>query len=309
MQTRRFGKTNFDVSVLGFGAAPAAFLNTEPTAAAALVNLMLDAGVNLLDTAAMYPGSEAFIGEHLAHRRDDYILVSKCGTKVSESTAAPWTPQLVADSVERALKLLKTDVIDVMLLHSCDLATLQKGDALAELVKARDAGKIRHVGYSGDNEAAAFAAGLPDVAVIETSINIVDQVNIDTVLPAAGKNDIGVIVKRPIANACWRPKEAFRGFYGNYAKPYIERFDKMNLSPEQLGFAGDDVQEHWPEIAIRFTLSFPEVSTAIIGTTNPANAQANLGYVARGPLPSGAVETLRSAFRAGNTEGKWTGQT
>ena len=74
--------------------------------------------------------------------------------------------------------LYRHSVVDVMLLHSCDLATLQKGEALGALVKARDAGKIRFAGYSGDNEAAAWAAAHPDIAVLETSISIADQRNI-----------------------------------------------------------------------------------------------------------------------------------
>jgi aryl-alcohol dehydrogenase-like predicted oxidoreductase len=274
-----------------------------------MLNAMLDAGVNVVDTAAMYPGSEAFIGQHLAGRRKDYLLVSKCGTKVAEIDAPPWSAELIARSVDRALNLTKAGVLDVMLLHSCDLATLRKGDALGELVKARDAGKVRFVGYSGDNETAGYAASLPDVAVIETSINIVDQVNIDKVLPAAESHDVGIIAKRPIANACWRPKEAHTGIYANYNKPYIERFEKLGLTPADLGFADADPARAWPEIALRFTLSFPQVGTAIIGTTNPDNARANLGYAERGPLPATTVEALRAAFKTADPTGQWSGQT
>src|SRR5208282_5869656 len=101
--------------------------------------------------------------------------------------AEPWSPDLISQTIDRSLRLLKTDVLDVMLLHSCDLETLKKGDALGALVQARAAGKIRFAGYSGDNDAAAYAAAHPDVAVIETSINLVDQANLDLVLPVAQK--------------------------------------------------------------------------------------------------------------------------
>ena len=70
---------------------------------------------------------------------------------------------------------------------------------MAALAKARAAGKIRFLGYSGDNDAAAYAAGLPEVDVLEMSINICDQANLETALPAARKRDLGVLVKRPIA--------------------------------------------------------------------------------------------------------------
>lgn len=297
-----------DVSVLGYGAAPAAFLASEQQRTADMIGSLLDAGMNVIDTAAMYPGSEEFLGKHLSHRRRDFVLVDKCGTKVPEIEAPPWSAALVAQSVDRALRLLKTDVIDVMLLHSCDLATLKKGEALAELVKAREAGKLRFVGYSGDNEAAAYAATLPDVAVIETSVNVVDQANIDAVLPLAQKNGIGIIAKRPIANAAWKDLSAQPGMYKSYAKEYTERLAKLGVSPGDVGFVGDPAAA-WPEVALRFTLSFPQVSTAIIGTTKLENAQKNIAYAAKGPLPAEVVETLRAAFRRADPQGQWKGQT
>src|SRR5947207_1429600 len=152
-----FGRTGFQVSRLGFGAAPAAYLDTEEQRAIAVINRLLDAGVKVIDTAASYPGSEEFLGRHFSARRKDFVLISKCGSKIPESDAPAWSAPLIKASVDRSLRLLKTDKIDVMLLHSCDLKTLQKGEALGALVEARNAGKIRFAGYSGDNDAAAWA--------------------------------------------------------------------------------------------------------------------------------------------------------
>src|SRR5690606_30609500 len=117
--------------------------------------------------------------------------------------------------------------------------TLKKGEALGALVKARDAGKIRFAGYSGDNEAVAWAAAQPDIAVIETSVNIVDQINIDKVLPVAVKHNVGVLAKRPIANAAWRDASEQKSFYKDYTKVYYERFAAMKLSITDLGFPAD----------------------------------------------------------------------
>jgi aryl-alcohol dehydrogenase-like predicted oxidoreductase len=264
--------------------------------------------VNLIDTALMYPGSEEFIGNHLSHRRSDYIIVSKCGGKVPGVDAKEWTPAVISAAVDRALRLLKTDRLDVMLLHSCDLKTLQADDCLEALVQARDAGKIGFAGYSGDNEAAEFAAKLPDIAVIETSVNIVDQHNIDVVLPVARQNDVGIIAKRPIANAAWKPIDQHLGLYKTYARTYVERFAKLGLTPSDLGFDGSPEQV-WPEIALRFTLSFPEVNVAIVGTTNVANALRNVEVVEKGPLPADAVEKLRDAFVRAQGSDRWLGQT
>lgn len=307
MNHRKLGRTGLTVSPLGFGAAPAAFLKTEQEAAARLINDLLDRSLNVIDTAAAYPGIEKFIGEHLAARRGDYVLVSKCGNvKVPGVDAPTWSPALIEASVERSLRETKAGHIDVMLLHSCDLDTLKKGEAIAALVRAKEAGKIKHIGYSGDNEAAAHAATLPEIEVIETSVNYVDQANVDAVLPVARQHDVGIIAKRPIANAAWRGETGRAGIYVNYVKEYLRRHEAMTLDPAALGFAADE----WPDVALRFTLSFPEVSTAIVGTTNAANALRNLDAAEKGALDPAIVERLRAAFRAAATDAsQWTGQT
>jgi aryl-alcohol dehydrogenase-like predicted oxidoreductase len=306
MNKRTFGKTGFEVTSLGFGAAPVAFLAADQDRAAQVINQLLDAGVNLIDTAASYPGSESFLGQRFSHRRNEFVLVSKCGQRIAESASGPWAGETIQATVDRALRQLRTDHVDVMLLHSCDLKVLQKGEALGALVKARDAGKIKFAGYSGDNEVAAYAATLPDIAVIETSISIADQINIDRVLPKAVENNIGVLAKRPIANSAWRT--TLPGMYANYAKVYIDRLEKMGIDPAELGIPGA-AETAWPELALRFTLSQPGVHTAIIGTTNPENAAANVAHAVKGPLPADVVEKIRGAFKKADPEGKWSGQT
>ena len=306
MNKRSFGRTGYEVTPLGFGAAPVAYLKTEQDQAARVVHQLLDAGVNLIDTAASYPGSETFLGEQVSDRRDDFILVSKCGQKIPESDSPPWSAVTITATVDRALRQLRTDHLDVMLLHSCSLDVLQKGEALGALAEAREAGKIRFAGYSGDNEAAAYAAELSDIVVIETSISLADQYNIDVVLPKAVKNRVGILAKRPIANSAWRP--TLPGMYQKYAQVYVDRLAKMKLVPAALGIDGPPEQA-WPELALRFTLSQPGVHTAIIGTTNPGNAELNLKLAAKPPLPSEAIDKIRKAFSTAQGEETWTGQT
>src|SRR3954468_17522256 len=195
MRKVTFGKTGLAVSPLGFGAAPIGYLDTDRQRVAKILNLLLDSGVNLIDTAANYPGAEEAIAATVGGRRDQFVVVSKCGTKLPDLDEPAWSAANVTKTVDRSLRRLNTDRLDVMLLHSCDQGTLRKGEALGALVKARDAGKVRFVGYSGDNEAAEYAASLPDVAVVQTSINLADQSNIDRVLPAARAHDVGVMAK------------------------------------------------------------------------------------------------------------------
>lgn len=309
MQRRRFGKTGLEVSVLGFGGAPVGFLETGQNEVAEILNNLLDQGVNLIDTAAAYAGSEEMIGKTIGHRRDEFILVSKCGRASDDLAGEAWSATVIENTVDRALRRLQTDHLDVMLLHSCDLATLQKGEAVAALVKAREAGKIRFLGYAGDNDAAVHAAGLADVAVIETSVNICDQANIDNVLARCRQNDVGVISKRSIANAAWKGAAQQRGMYVNYAETYAQRLAEMAITPQDLGFPGEASQA-WPEIALRFTLAQPGLSTAIIGTTKASHVEINIAAAALGPLPDNCVTELRAAFqRAEAAAGEqWLGQ-
>jgi aryl-alcohol dehydrogenase-like predicted oxidoreductase len=307
MRKVRFGRTGQAVSVLGFGAAPVGFLRTERERVGQMLDSLLDAGMNLIDTAANYEGAEEVIAETVGGRRDEYVLVSKCGPKLPDLDERAWSPELIARTVDRSLRRLRTDRLDVMLLHSCDLRTLQVGDALGALVRAREAGKVRFVGYSGDNEAAAYAAALPDVAVVETSVSVADQANIHSVLPACVRHDVGVLAKRPLANAAWKDIDEQPGMYKSYARTYTDRLAKMRLDPAALDFSGPP-QQAWPELALRFTLSQPGVHCAIIGTTNPENARTNLAAAEKGPLPPDAVRRVRQAFRAADPKGEWTGQ-
>lgn len=306
MLRKPFGKTGYSISPLGFGAAPVGYLKIEQDRVTSILNLLLDAGVNLIDSAASYPGSEQAIAKAVGHRRNEFVLVSKCGSKLPDVAGTPWSPDLITATVDRALRNLQMDHLDVMLLHSCDEAVLRQGDALGALLKARDAGKIRFAGYSGDNAAAAYAAGIADIAVIETSVNIADQVNIELVLPVAAQNQQGVLAKRPIANAAWKDLEDQRGLYKSYAKTYHDRLKRMLLYPAKLGFTGPNA---WSELALRFTLSQPGVNCAIIGTTNPDNAYTNIAVAERGPLPPEVVAEIRGAFRNADPAGAWAGQT
>lgn len=293
MQQRILGRTGLSVSALGFGSAPVGFLLTEQRQVTGVLNRLLDRGVNVIDTAAAYDGSEEAIGKAVSHRRADYVLISKCGQSFAGLPGEAWSAELITATVDRALRRLQTDHIDVMLLHSCGLNVLRNGAALEALVKAREAGKISFAGYSGDNEEAAFAATFPDIAVIEASINVCDQANLASLLPLTQKQNIGIVAKRPIANGAWRLPEQQSGLYREYARPYHERFKAMGLRTEDLGVPDRD----WARLALLFTLSQPGVHTAIVGTTSPENALRNVEAVENMAVTADAILTIRGAFQ------------
>src|SRR5208337_2343728 len=105
-------------------------------------------------------------------------------------------------------------------LHSCEAATLERGEVVGALADAVRAGKVRVMGYSGEGEALAWAVRSGRFGAIETSVNLCDQRVIDEVLPAAAAAGMGVVAKRPLANAPWRfgARPA-----GDYAEVYWDR--------------------------------------------------------------------------------------
>jgi aryl-alcohol dehydrogenase-like predicted oxidoreductase len=294
MEFTTFGRTGLKVSRIAFGAGPIGYLGADQEQAGKVLNLLLDQGVNVIDTAAAYLGSEELIGKAVGGRRHDYVLVSKCGRKVDGVQGEDWSAQLISETVDRSLRRLRTDHLDVMLLHSCSQEVLERGEALGALLRAREAGKIRLAGYSGDNAAATFAVALPGVDVLMCSASFCDQANLDGALLAAASAGTGVIVKRSVANGAWKPLDAQQGLYRDYVKPYMERFAAMGLQPGELGYSGAG---DWLEIALRFTLALEEVQVVSIGTTNPVNAEANLRILEKGPLPQEAVALIRRTFR------------
>ncbi len=300
---RTFGTTGLSVSPIAFGSAPVGLLAPEREAAGRLLNRLLDEGLNVIDTAAAYLGAEELIGETIGHRRGEFVLVSKCG---ADNGPKGWfqstTKAEILGHIDRSLVRLRTDVIDVMLIHSLPLEVLQQGWAFEALAEAKRAGKIRFAGYSGDNEAALWAVQQPGISVLQTSVSLVDQANIDVVLPAAAKNGIAVLSKRSIANACWRPREEHYERYHGYVDPYRKRLALMGLD---LATIAPPVRD-WSELAVRFTLSFPQVHSAIIGGTSIDRALENLRSATKGSLPAQAVSAIRASFaRARAGGGEW----
>jgi aryl-alcohol dehydrogenase-like predicted oxidoreductase len=298
MEKRRLGDTGMDVTVLGFGGAEIGFEKAEQTTVDRLLNSGLDAGLNVIDTAAGYPASEAKIGNAVRLRRNDFFLFTKCGNSLSNDEQY-WNETALTASIDRSLADLRTDHVDLVQLHSCSQEILRKGEAIQALQRAREAGKTRFIGYSGDNANALFAIESGAFDTLQTSISIADQSAIDTTLPKAKAAGMGVIAKRPIANAAWKtgakPVNA-------YHHTYWERLQELRYD-----FLDGDL-EAAISIALRFTLAQARVATAIVGTKNPERWKANAKLLEAGPLNAGTVEKIRARWRE-VARADWVGQT
>ncbi|SMB90022.1 aldo/keto reductase [Deinococcus hopiensis] len=284
MMQREFGKTGLRVGVLGLGAGQVGAEALSETEAERLLHRALDLGLTLIDTARGYGLSEERIGRHLARRRDEFVLSSKGGYG-AEGTE-DWSPQSISRGVERALRLLKTERIDIFHLHSCPLDTLQREDLLGALGEVRAAGLIGVAAYSGENEALFWAVQSGHFGSVETSVSVADQRSLHHALPLAAKKGLGVIAKRPIANAAWQFRERPAG---QYAEVYWERLQALRLDPGGLG---------WPEFALRFSAFAPGVSSAIVGTASLQNLEWNAQVVEAGPLPQALLAHVEAAWQA-----------
>ncbi len=289
MEMKTLGKTGLKISRLGAGLAEIGSLTMENVSEAGRVlNAALDGGINFLDTAACYGNSEEMIGLTVAHRRNEFVLATKCGHATGGYTGEPWTAKTINDSIERSLARMKTDYLDLVQLHSCDLDVLERGEVVQALQKAKEAGKTRFIGYSGDNEAARWAveSGLFDT--LQTSFSLVDQHARTKLFPLAKAKGVGVIIKRPIGNGVWGAKRS----PSTYADQYFPRGQEMSRMGPVPGAPGNSLL-----LAIGFTLAHPEVDTAIWGTSNPGHMLANIELVEKKlPIPTEAVEELQRRF-------------
>ena len=266
MEKRTLGKTGIEVTRLGFGGARIGLDHATQEQANDLLNGLLDSGINFIDTASGYLESERMIGKAIAGRRKEFFLESKMPTDGGGGSGPTWSRESITAAIDGSLRDLKTDYLDIVLLHSCD------------------AGKTRHVGYSGDGNNALAAIEMGVFEVLQTSCNVVDQSGLDKVIPAAQAAEMGVVAKRPIANAAFA-KDASP--YG-YADEYWSRARSL-VVPEG---APDDRLE----LSLRFTLSMEGIDTAVLGTTLREHALSNIALVEKGPLPASVVDDLRRQF-------------
>jgi len=298
MERRRLGRTDMDVSPLGFGGSEIGYEDATQATVTRLLNGALDAGLNVVDTAECYADSEALIGGALGARRRDVFVFTKCGHPRGFG-AGDWRPASLLKSIERSLARLRTEAVDLVQLHSCSEAELRAGDAIAALETARERGMTRYIGYSGDGAAARYAVETGRFDTLQISVSVADQEALDVVLPAARRRRLGVIAKRPLANAAWRTgRKPSSGYHHEYWRRLRQLdYDFLRLPlPESIA------------TALRFTLTVPGVHTAIVGTSKPERWQANAALLAGGPLPAPQFEAIRRRWREA-ARPDWGGQT
>ncbi len=281
IEKRGYGSTGLMVSSLGLGAIQIGHASLDEASARSVLETALELGINLIDTAPSYGISEQRIGQYLSARREQFILSTKLGYGVDG--IQDWTGPCITAGVEQALGKLKTDRIDIAHLHSCPASTLERGDVVDALEKAKQAGKIIAIAYSGDNEDLTYAINMDRFDGFMVSLNICDQQVLNEQLTAMqGK---GLIAKRPTANHPWRFESVPTG---DYCEVYWHRWKAMN--PPNFGM-------EWGELSLRFALSFSGIASAVVGTSSFEHLEQNIAWAANGALDDAQILQLRESFK------------
>jgi aryl-alcohol dehydrogenase-like predicted oxidoreductase len=286
LPTTAFGKTGLQVSRLGFGAMEirgTRIWGGRPASeeqAQTILNAVLDAGINFIDTANDYGRSEELIGKTIAHRRGEYYLATKCGCKVtrrddhSDDTPHVWTKENLYRGLHESLQRMKTEVIDFMQLHNPPVEECVKGNLVEVMQEMRAQGKVRHIGISTTLPHLPTYMG---VSTFQIPYSALDEHEIGSLSPLGG---IGTIIRGGVARG-----EPGAGLGQENRWQYFEKakLDELRASGESR-----------TSFLLRFTLSHPHVHTIIAGTLNPEHLKENIDAINHGPLsPEIYIEAKR----------------
>jgi aryl-alcohol dehydrogenase-like predicted oxidoreductase len=295
LPTAVLGRTGQSVTQLAYGAmelngqAPGRFRDDSSAEAGALLNAVLDAGITLIDTSPDYGLSEERIGEHIAHRRGEYFLASKCGCPVDQPPGAGspgklghvYTRQNVRAGVEQSLKRMRTDHLDLVQFHiSPSRADLAENDSVAELIQLQREGKVRFIGMSSNlpDLPDHIAMGVFDVFQIPYSAL---QREHEQLIQDAADAGAGVIVRGGVARGLpVGGLQTLSHLPAQSREAFAKRGDVWETA--KLDEVADGMGRM--EFMLRFTISHPGMTTTIVGTANLAHLADNVAVAKKGVL-------------------------
>lgn len=286
---RRFlGRTQLNVSTLGFGSMGLRGPRTwgervaSEQQAEQVLNRVVDLGINLFDTAPDYGLAEERIGKYLAHRRDDWIVATKCGcTPIQHAdhleVRHTWTRPTLRDNVDGSLRRLRTEAIDILQLHGGTAATALAEGLVDEMQALKRAGKVRFLGVSSALPDIEGYAEIAELDVFQLPYSCLNPEH-ESIMQSLVAQERGVIIRGGIARG---------GPEAEIQRPEVnavwERAQLDQLLPAGMSRA---------ELILRYTLSQPACHTTIVGTANLEHLSANAESAARGPLPHDLVQQI-----------------
>ncbi len=303
MEHRFLGNSGFKVPALGFGAGTfggkgplfSAWGNTDVEGARRIVDLCLDAGANLFDSADVYSdgASEEILGRAIEGRRDRVIVSTKLTLRAGDgpNDVGASRHHLLA-GVDRALRRLRTDYIDLLQLHQFDAQTPVE-DVMATLDDLVRAGKVRYLGasnFSGwqlmKSQAAARARGTSRFVAHQAYYSLIGRDYEWELMPAGLDQGIGAVVWSPLGwgrltgkvrRGAPLPEGSRLHDTAGFAPPVDEA--RLYRVVDALDLIAADTGRTIPQIAINWLLQRPTVSTVLIGARDEAQLRDNLGAV------------------------------
>ena len=282
MQHRSIG--SLSVSVIGLGTNNFGFTMDEADVAP-VVDAALEAGINFFDTADSYLSSEIRLGAALGNRRDQIVLATKFGSKADEEFTGGAAGPYIRRAVERSLKMLGTDRIDLYQLHRPDPA-VDIAETLSVLQELVAEGKVLEIGCSNFSaeqlRAAAVAAGSgPRFVSVQNEYSLLERADEADVLPTCADLDIAYLPSFPLASGLLTGK-----YQRGAGVPSGSRVEKWNMADRVLteeNFAILETLTAWAndhghsllDLAFAWLLANPCVASVIAGATSPAQIAAN----------------------------------
>lgn len=311
MQYRRLGKTGFMVSEIGYGAwgiGGSYWKGTRDDESRAALRAAIDAGVNLLDTALVYGQgrSEKLVGEVMRERSERIYVATKVPPLNEHWPALPgdrltdtFPASHIIASTEQSLRNLKLECIDLQQLHVWRDEWLEDDSWLRALHRLKTEGKTRAIGISlndhdPDSGLRAVAAGVVDT--VQVIYNIFDQSPAGRLLPACARHDVGVLARCPFDEGSLTgtitPETKFPA--GDWRNDYFRGDRKVQVAAHVEPLRRDLGAEArtLPELALRFCLAHPAVSTVIPGMRTRKHVRANTGVSDGRRLSDGLLSAL-----------------
>jgi len=329
MNTRTLGKTGFKVSEVSLGTWQAGGrwgADWSDANAEAVIERALELGVTFVDTADVYGGgrSEAACGRVTARRPGAALVATKCGRGITPHAAEGYTPEAMAGFVERSLRNMKRECLDLVQLHCPPTPVYYRPEIFEAFERLKEQGKIRNLGVSVEKvEEALKAIEYPNVASVQIIFNMFRRRPAELFFREAARRDVGIIVRVPLASgllagglardSAFGPKD-HRSFNRDGAAfdkgetfsgvPYeagLEAVEELKLGLGSSGQGGPgqgglrppeatDGRQGGPglaQLALRWILMFPEVSCVIPGASRPDQIEENVKAAELPPL-SGA---------------------
>jgi myo-inositol catabolism protein IolS len=271
---RRLGRTNLMVSEVGFGGAALSgrgggygFGAITEESCQELIEHALDLGINLFDTAPIYGFgvSEKILGKYLHNSREKVIVVNKAGVGWHENGRVNMSnePTLIAQMLEQSLERMNMDYFDVYMIHWPD-ARVDIRKPMEILAKAKEAGKIRHIGLSNTHyDDYQIASEVTQISCIQEEFNFLKRNFLKNHLNWVRENDLGVMtwgtLEKGILTGRVNSERQFDQFDARKKAPW---FKQKLIDPLILQAQTDSLNL---EKALSFNLSYPEVSCALIG--------------------------------------------